>query len=459
MKVLVISGSPKGTNSITLQSVNFLNEYFQEDTFDTLHIGSQHKKQTSDEAINAVVSSLGHYDLLLFAYPVYTFLAPYQLHDWIYKFKKAVISQAPFQMFVTQVTTSKHFFDMTAHRYIEENMADIGFTTIRGLSHDMDDLLTTKGQNELVAFFNYVKFSMSLGQSLQKSFIEPHPIKGYVHDPATPQKAKSKHFDTLILTDAAETDTSLLHMIDGFRSLYPGQTRTININSIRIDGGCLGCFKCSTDGTCVYKDRFDDYLRTQIQSAHALVYAFTIKDHSMGPRFKLYDDRQFCNGHRTVSVGMPIAYIISGNYSQEINLKTVIEARAEVGHTLLTDIATDESPTRDETTLRLLHLSEQLNYALENKLVLPQNFYGIGGMKIFRDLIYVMKGLMKADHKFYKKHGIYDFPQKQWKRRLLMDFIGLLMSVPSIRNKATKQMNQVILKPYKKVVRKAHKGT
>jgi hypothetical protein len=179
----------------------------------------------------------------------------------------------------------------------------------------------------------------------------------------------------------------------------------------------------------------------------------------MGPRFKLYDDRQFCNGHRTISVGMPIAYIISGNYNQESNLKTVIEARAEVGHTLLTYIATDESPSQVETTVQLLHLSEQLNYALENKLVLPQNFYGVGGMKIFRDLIYVMKGLMKADHKFYKKHGIYDFPQKQWKRRLLMDFIGLLMSVPSIRNKATKQMNQVILKPYKKVVEKAHNNT
>ena len=37
-------------------------------------------------------------------------------------------------------------------------------------------------------------------------------------------------------------------------------------------------------------------------------------------------------------------------------------------------------------------------------------------MKIFRDLIYVMcRGMMKADHKFYKEHGIYDFPYKQKK--------------------------------------------
>ena len=32
-------------------------------------------------------------------------------------------------------------------------------------------------------------------------------------------------------------------------------------------------------------------------------------------------------------------------------------------------------------------------------------------MKIFRDLIWMMRGLMKADHEFYKAHGMYDFPQ------------------------------------------------
>ncbi|MBE0451838.1 MAG: hypothetical protein IBX70_13500 [Clostridia bacterium] len=54
---------------------------------------------------------------------------------------------------------------------------------------------------------------------------------------------------------------------------------------------------------------------------------------------------------------------------------------------LLFAYPTDESPTQDEVTVQLLNLSEQLNYALVSKEVLPQNFYGVGGMKIFRDLI------------------------------------------------------------------------
>jgi hypothetical protein len=34
-------------------------------------------------------------------------------------------------------------------------------------------------------------------------------------------------------------------------------------------------------------------------------------------------------------------------------------------------------------------------------------------MKIFRDLIWQMQGMMKADHKFYKAHNQYDCPQKK----------------------------------------------
>lgn len=34
-------------------------------------------------------------------------------------------------------------------------------------------------------------------------------------------------------------------------------------------------------------------------------------------------------------------------------------------------------------------------------------------MKVFRALIYQMRGMMRSDHKFYKNQGIYDFLQKK----------------------------------------------
>ena len=85
----------------------------------------------------------------------------------------------------------------------------------------------------------------------------------------------------------------------------------------------------------------------------------------------------------------------------------------------------------------------------------PANFYGVGGMKIFRDLIYVMQGLMKADHRFYKQHGIYDFPQKQKKRIWQMRLVGSLMAIPSVQKKAKGKMTEAIVGPYRNVVEQA----
>lgn len=76
-------------------------------------------------------------------------------------------------------------------------------------------------------------------------------------------------------------------------------------------------------------------------------------------------------------------------------------------------------------------------------------------MKIFRDLIYMMQGIMKADHKFYKEHGIYDFPQKQRKKIWLMKLAGAMLAVPSVQKKMKGQMNTYIIGPYRKVVEEA----
>jgi len=203
----------------------------------------------------------------------------------------------------------------------------------------------------------------------------------------------------------------------------------------------------------VYKDGFDSYLREQIQTADAIVYAFTVRDHSMGARFKLYDDRQFCNGHRTVTMGMSIGYLVSGALSREENLRTVMEARAQVGTNYLAGIATDE--TDPDGTVDML--CAKLSYALEHNYVPPQNFYGIGGMKVFRDLIWLMQGMMKADHKFYKAHGQYDFPQKQWPRMLAMYAVGAMLSSKKLKAQMGSAMTDGMLMPYRKVLDKVRR--
>ena len=237
-------------------------------------------------------------------------------------------------------------------------------------------------------------------------------------------------------------------MIARFRAVFPRKTRVVNLREYPFRGGCLGCFHCAADGKCIYTDGFDTFLREKIQTAESIVYAFSVKDHSMGALFKLYDDRQFCNGHRTVTMGMPMGYLISGDYSKEYNLQMIVEGRAQVGSNFLAGVATDEF----DPDGAIDRMAETLVYALEHKYVPPQNFYGVGGMKIFRDLIWLMQGMMKADHRFYKAHGQYDFPQKKRGMMLAMYLVGALNSNPKLKAKMGGKMTEGMLMPYRKLL-------
>jgi multimeric flavodoxin WrbA len=274
----------------------------------------------------------------------------------------------------------------------------------------------------------------------------------YSQTPATLPEADGnaeKPGDVVIITDLTDENSNLAKMIARFREKLPYKTRIFNISEFPFQGGCLGCFSCAVSGKCIYKDNFDTTLRESIQTADAIVYAFDIKYHSFGSRFKMYNDRNFCNGHRTVTVGMPVGYLISGAYEREENLRMIVEGRAEVGRNFLAGVATDER----DTDRRIDEMAEKLSYALKNKLIVAQNFLGVGGMKIFRDLIYQMRGMMRADHKFYKKGGYYnDFPQKKWAQSLLMYLVGFMIGNEKIKKKIGNKMNEGMLMPYKKVL-------
>ncbi len=438
MNVLVLNGSPKGKYSVTLHTCLYLQKLWPEIDFTMLNVGQQIKKLEKD--LSSAVESLKKADLILFSYPVYTFLVPSQLHRFLELVKESGVDLRG--KFATQITTSKHFYDVTAHRFIQDNCADLGLKYIRGLSADMEDLTEKQGQEDAKKFFAYVLHCMEKDIFEAPSVPGPSADGEYVR--CLEEREKKPGKETVIVADLKPGDTALAAMIEDFRAAYPYAVRVVNIREYPFQGGCISCFHCAADGTCIYKDGFDSFLRQQIQTASSMVFAYSIQDHSMGARFKLYDDRQFCNGHRTVTMGMPIGYLVSGDLTREENLRTVMEARCEVGHNFYCGAGTNGT--------EIAAMADRMAYALEHGYIQPQNFYGIGGMKIFRDLIYIMRGIMQADHKFYKQHGIYDFPQKQRGKMIAMCLVGGLMNNPKIRSKMGNKMNEGMIAPYQKVL-------
>ena len=159
MKILVLNASPKGKNSTTLHTALYLQALHPEHDFTVLPVGQRIK--TYEKDFSTVRSALEWAELVLFCYPVYTFIAPYQLHRLIELIKSDGVDLSG--KFTSQITTSKHFYDVTAHRYVEENCFDLGMKVIRGLSADMEDLLSEKGQREARMFFDQLMFSCRCG--------------------------------------------------------------------------------------------------------------------------------------------------------------------------------------------------------------------------------------------------------------------------------------------------------
>ena len=430
MNILIINGSPKGKNSITLHTCLYIRKHFPDYNYRVIHAASMIRSLEKD--FTKAIRMLETADLIIFSYPVYTFLVPSQLHRFI-EIMKDNIACGKLKLsgkYCTQITTSKHFYDTTAHDFIEDNARDMGLKIINGLSADMEDLTSEKGRREALGFFKHVTWTIN-----EKANI------------STPLNALK---DVVIVADLAPDDDKLGEMIDEFQENAGGSCKLVNIHDFNFRGGCISCFNCSTDGTCIYTDGFQELLRNDIQTGKAIVIAFSVKDHSMGSQFKLYDDRQFCNGHRTVTMGMPFAYLINGNISNETNLLTVIKARAQVGGNYLAGIASNETDMKES----VLDMSRELAFCIDNQYRQSPNFYGVGGMKIFRDLIWQMQGMMKADYKFYKEHGQLDFPQKEPGKMLAMYAVGAMMGSDWFKKQAGNKMTEGMLAPYKKALKK-----
>ena len=442
MNILVLNASPKAKTSITLQNSLFLEKKYPLHSFKYIHIGVG--KNTNEKRLEETAEAVRSSDLVIFSFPVYTFIAPSQLHYFIRLLKENNLS-FPGKM-ATCITTSKHFYDTTAHKYLEENLLDLGFSYVEGISLDMEDLLKEEGQKSLTSFFERTLWAVenNIAKS-KKPEEEKKELPPIIKETLSVEK-REEHTLTIV-ADYTYNRERLEAMVDTFVAVFPYRTRIVDLSSFSFKGGCLGCLKCALEGKCVYNDGFNHLLEDEILSSDSVIYAFSITDHSMGPLFKTYDDRRFYNGHRTVSQFKPIGYIIDGDIEKENNLKTILEARSDVGRNYLTGLATDKDDIRK--------LALNMTYALEHSYTKPRTFYGVGGMKIFRDLIWIMRGIMKDDHRFYKENGFYDFPQKERGKMISLCLVGSLMRNKKLMAKAGGKMDEGMLAPYKKVIDKA----
>jgi NAD(P)H-dependent FMN reductase len=453
MKIAVILGSPTGANSVTRQYVRFLQQQRPDHTFELLDVGRGTRRLERDrERFDALTEPLVEADGVLWAFPVYTFLAPAGLVRFVELLFERLPPDALDGKLATTLTTSEHFYDHTAHRYMEEVSEDLGMGVLTGFSADMEDILTEDGRQNLLAFVD--QFLRGIEERAPMEVHHPPVVwraPDYTPTPSA-EVEKTGAGRVTVITDATAEDVNLTRMIEVFCRHSAHPVDVLNLREIGMKGGCMGCLQCVYDGHCVYKDGFAEAFDQRIQTADVLVFAVSVRQRYLSSICKMYFDRNFRNGHRPILHGKPMGWIVSGPLRQLPNLRQILESKGEVQRSPRLGIVTDEYGETGAISARLEALAVEVDRRLEQAWIRPATFLGVGGRKIFRDLMYAMRGIMRADHAYYRREGLYDFPQRDLGRTVFNGFMTVMMWIPWTRRWTLRKMGEFKLTQIRKIV-------
>jgi len=275
---------------------------------------------------------------------------------------------------------------------------------------------------------------------------------------AVEQRADQGEKRVVILHDAEPEQANLEGMVRRLRDSFAREVEVVSLHDVDIRGGCLGCMRCGQDNVCAYtgKDGYIDFYNQRLRSADIIVFAAAMVDRHISSRWRMYFDRSFFNTHAPSLADKQFAFLVSGPLSQGPHLREFFESYARMQQSNPVDVISDE--VEDSTTLdaQITSLAVRLATCARSGYAAPHTFPAVGGRKIFRDDIFgPLRFVFQADHRYYRKHGFYDFPQKALGRRLLNPLISLLFRVPGIRRRFDAMVKTKMVEPYRKALKES----
>jgi multimeric flavodoxin WrbA len=438
MKIIVLNGSPKGEDGITLQYVAYIRKHFPQHDFRIIHVSQRIKKLERDpEAFQEIMNEVRSADGVLWSFGLWVLCVPAQYMRFIELISERGMEEAFENKYAAVMTTSIHFYDHTAHNYMRAVCEDLNMKYVDAISLDIIDMMEEARRREMTVFADGF-FKAIREQAATSRLFNPLTFSDFVYQPTEP-KARIGTGDkkVLVLTDTSDSHTNLGKMIARFKQSFADEIDVINLNDIDIRGACLGCMRCGYDYTCTYKDGFTDFYNQRVRTADIIVFAGDVKGRYLSSRWKTFYDRAYFWNHTPSLAGKQLGYIISGPLNQNPNLIQILEASSTARqHANHVDIITDEGGNSAEIDALLQSLAQRLVSFAETGYVRPQNFLAVGGHKVFRDNIWGrLRPLWQADYRYFKKHRLFDFPQTDFKIRVLTPVLMLLTRIPGVRRK------------------------
>ena len=409
------------------------------------------KKIESDErAFQEIIDDVCSSDGVLWASPVYYFLVPANYKRFIELIFERNAEGVFADKYTACLTTSIHFFDHTAHNYIHAVCDDLNMNYVGSYSADMGDLRKAAERERLGLFAGKFFEAIENKAPTPKSYV-PVARRDFDYLPGeTRDTVDASGKKVVVVTDSQDHQLNLVRMVERFKASFSGEIEVINLRELDIKGSCLGCIQCGYDNQCVYKDKdeYMDFYNTKLKTADILIFAGAIQDRYLSSRWKMFFDRSFFNGHAPSLIGKQMGFIISGPLSQNPNLRQILETWIEIQNANLAGIVTDEYGDSDQIDSLLQELGRNLVQFADSGYIGTPTFLGVGGRKLFRDEIWGrLRFPFRADYLLYKKLGAFDFPQKNYKVRILGAIMSLLSKLPGFRKEVNKRMKNEMIKP------------
>ena len=460
MKLTILAGSPKGETSVTMQYVRFLQRRMPDHEIEVFQISQPIKKIEKDrEAFDRIIASVESSDAVVWVFPVYYLLVPSQYKRFIELIWERGAQDAFCGKYAAVVTTSIHFYDHTAGDYMRAICDDLEMSFAGAFLAEMYDLTREEPRQMFRDFLAGLEETIRRGLPAPRRFPPLRPLD-FKYEPAPvaePIDPGDKR--VVILHDTRPGQTNLSGMIARLCNSFGGKVDVIDLNEIDIKAGCQGCLRCGQANECMFagKDEYVEFVNERVKPADILIYAGAAVDRHLSSRWKTYFDRSFFNTHIPWMEGKQLATVISGPLGQLATLRQTLQACAEVSHAHMVDFVSDE--TADSATLdaQLSALANRLVWCAERSYIPPMTFPGVAGRLLFRDEVYSsLRMVFQADHRYYKKHGWYNFPQKKTGLRLLNPILSLLFRIPAVRRSFDKRVNTEMIKPLEKAVEEEH---
>ena len=457
MNILILNGSPKGDISVTMQYMHYLKKIYPNHEYEIINIAYYIKKIEKNQTFfDEIIDKVKKSDAVIWAFPLYVLHVHANYKRFIELIWEKNVEDAFKDKYAISFSTSINFFDYTAHDYMNGIADDLKMRYFGYYSANSRDLMKEDERK------NYISFMEDFFNSIDRKAVtninfSPIQYSDFEYKNCTTnfKKIDQKSKKILVVSDSNKDSINLNRMLEQFKNLFTNEIEIINLNDINIKSSCRGCLECGYNNVCFFDDKDDirNLYEEKMRKADIIVFACCVKDRYLSAKWKTLVDRRFFITHQPMLPEKHIAYIISGPIGQIHNLREVLSANAELDSANLVDIVSDEYNDSEKIDNLLHNLANRLLHYSNKGTYKPKTFLGKAGYKLFRDEIYGnLRFVFRSDHKYYKKHKYYDFPQKDWGVRFANLVFKFLLLIPKIRKGFQKNMKHNMIRNFKKIV-------